>query len=669
MRVSAVSNLGYSCCFVVFLIVATEHTHSSCPSHAAREPSASASACLAQQAMRHSTLCTVLRLAGGSTTTVADIGELQPTEMSLQVRHGGATAHMLFSAVVAGGQLEEIEASWQGHAGMSAPVESAEDLVFLAATILRCDARRSVLWLQAASTSQNAPHDLLSPASPVSRPLYADSATALWQELRDACAAGMALVLTDADADEIVEKKPEYTLADDSRGDVMASMSGPSVQNRQRQQNQVGRAGQLCDMQQVHQLSDHKTLIARGVNPGVAAGRGKQQQMQRDTHMMGVTGKTSEAEAWSASRLKSEAQISSVSSPPSASSPPSTATHPSRLQRLQLTIKHPESNRREQFVIEHFGGQAVGQTQGPHALKALSEHAPVLTCIWLRGKARFNVTCVAELRLYISRVMLLDAHDHGLFRLCGQAPGEAGGMVQISNECHANLLWQLLLQHAKPLPLSTNGVRHACKQGTVLVLARTRKVVRKVEGMARTLDHPTGNDRQKLGSSLAVGRGATGSRTGVRITLGTSALGTSALGTSLSCSAWSCSGAAREDAAQAVGASTERVFEDGTEREFFGFIECAAPSRAVDDTHLTLDQKQCTLEWTQGRLRVELGHDRGVEEMLKLVAPVLGVPANASGQSLSLSLFRSLALSLSCLCLHAFVHMLGCSRVSVEKVD
>jgi len=669
MRVSAVSNLGYSCCLVVFLIVATEHRRSSCPSHAAREPSASASACLVQQAMRHSTLCTVLRLAGGSTTTVADIGELQPTEMSLQVRHGGATAHMLFAAVVAGGQLEEIEASWQGHAGMSAPVESAEDLVFLAATILRCDARRSVLWLQAASTSQNAPHDLLSPASPVSRPLYADSATALWQELRDACAAGMALVLTDADADEIVEKKPEYTLADDSRGDV-ASMSGPSVQNRQRQQNQEGRAGQLCDMQQVHQLSDHKTLIARGVNPGVAAGRGKQQQMQRDTHMTGVTGKTSEAEVWSASRLKTQAHISSVSSPPSASSPPSTATHPSQLQRLQLTIKHPESNRREKFVIEHLGGQAVGQTQGPHARKALSEHAPVLTCIWLRGKARFNVTCVAELRLYISRVMLLDAHDHGLFRLCGQAPGEAGGMVQISSECHANQLWQLLLQHAKPLPLSTNGVRHACKQGTVLVLARTREVARKVEGMARTLDHPTGNDRQTLGSSLAVGRGATGSRTGVRITLGTSALGTS-----VSCSALSCSGAAWEDAAQAVGASTERmfeggrerVFEGGTEREFVGFIECAAPSRAVDDTHLTLHQKQCTLEWTQGRLRVELGHDRGVEEMLKLVAPVLGVPANASGQSLSLSLSRSLALSLSCS--HAFVHMLGSSRVSVEKVE
>ena len=158
----------------------------------------------------------VLRLAGGAPPHglpphevpphAAGAAPEGPVRLDVRSSDGGPTAQMHFRATYDAGQLHEIEAGWVGE-DLSAPVESAEELLFLAASILGCDTRRSALWLArpAGRGGGRGSRDANRQDADAARPLRADSAAALWHQLVSAQAAKRALVVTDADATELVE--------------------------------------------------------------------------------------------------------------------------------------------------------------------------------------------------------------------------------------------------------------------------------------------------------------------------------------------------------------------------------------------------------------------------------------------------------------------------------
>jgi hypothetical protein len=144
----------------------------------------------------------VLRLAGGAPPHAAGAASEGPVRLDVRSSDGGPTAQMHFRAAYDAGQVHEIEAGWVGE-DLSAPVESAEELLFLAASILGCDTRRSALWI--ARPAGRGSRDANRQDADAARPLRADSAAALWHQLVSAQAAKCALVVTDADATELVE--------------------------------------------------------------------------------------------------------------------------------------------------------------------------------------------------------------------------------------------------------------------------------------------------------------------------------------------------------------------------------------------------------------------------------------------------------------------------------
>ena len=168
-----------------------------------------------------------LALAGGGSAAGAEGAFAEePQQVHLHVRdaaRGGAAVQMRFQVAHDDvGQVREVDADWVGQ-DLSAPVESAEDLLFLAASILGRDTRGSALWLAAAAGGDRRG----SPAAgqrDAARPLRADSAAELWRRLVSAHAAKRALVVTDADASELVE--PHRTPAHDegARGAAQESL-------------------------------------------------------------------------------------------------------------------------------------------------------------------------------------------------------------------------------------------------------------------------------------------------------------------------------------------------------------------------------------------------------------------------------------------------------------
>ena len=412
------------------------------------------------------------RLAGG--------GAAAPT-LSLPVRDAasGARSSMQFSARAAeGGELQEVEAAWTG-TELSAPVEGADDLVFLAASILGCDTRRSVLWLAPTSRSARtargrfgaeSQHGALSHSG--ARRLRAETAASLWQQLLSASQAEMALVVTDVDASEPV--------LDDAPGEagtcvVLPRASEPTIRE--------------ADLSVGVPAHGHgHAAVARQGDAGTGAGGSKDEggcdggrrhggtapasfrrQVDRaDADLGREAGALSPARSAAAPQEHEHAHAGQRVPRPSAP-PPAAAAAVAAADRVRLQVESAESGAREEFVLrpqlcslparQPPGSSPAENTEKtPGANKDAGAPAWVLDCVWERGRARFNVSRCADLSLYVARVMRLPPEQYRLFRpgrdgRLGSAGGGGGGggggassLRPIPQTLSPQALWQVLME-------------------------------------------------------------------------------------------------------------------------------------------------------------------------------------------------------------------------------
>lgn len=602
------------------------------------------------------------RLRGGGRTGEGEI-RLQVTDEA-----SGATAYMSFAAVAEQGEVTGCEASWVDH-DMSAPIEAADDLVFLAATILNGDARQSSLWFVP-------PHSQQVDAR-FARALDADTAGLLWHQLLGAHQAAMSLVLCrrhvgHASAHAPLDVDARALAHDNAHGDAyqvqQAAPTAPHLPH---------------SLQHPDQLL-HQTETAQQGLGGHAAARPVAESGAHDVEH------SQDEEEWSSQDLKQSEDVeqdveqasASTSLPSSAPSQPSaphlvqpatlnpgpqrglahqaakqSTREPSRdaegarvqaregaegcttgreqeqgrgeerrLDKLSIYVKHHETGRKERLVLslEALRLQApalpavsLNATCSGHASLRQQEadEEYVLRAVWLRGRARFNITRVADLGLFVARLMHLDAPRCSLFRQAQGSAAHALLLSRIDSHCTGAALWRLLTH-------DLNGPQMA--EVPCLVIgphslgphSPAPQTLGPFQTHAATVSWHASDSRstRTLRLHVPTSTGIRGMRARcVSQQLVRQPLHETPLHIHLAASYSSALPPnAAHKGAGAGGAFSGLVRWDASEEGLLGL------------------NSACTLEWTEGQMRVEVAHDEPIADVLKLVAPVLAVPSNTS---------------------------------------
>jgi len=550
----------------------------------------------------------LLRLAGAGGEDSA--WSARSMLVAIQHRESGTTARMRFTVREERGQLLEVEASWEGH-DLSAPVESAEDLVFLCATILGRDVRTSALWLAIDAP----PPDVGSGAPSQNSRLHADSAAALWRQLSAACRRGMVLVVADADAAELAEWGPPPPPA----GDPSSLREYPEDACARSSQTGGGSPGAAAP----HQTSDlvHlRTATGRGTPPPPppSAPRALDDGSTRIEHEARGGGERGSMEAameavheeeqdGGASGRPARSRPVSLGSPAASSRPAHHAGRPvTRVRKVALKVRHVESGRRQALVLyaSQVGHEALGTVgaQGDAGLEPeIDGHVKVL---WPAGRAAFNLTSVKDLTVFVSRMMRLDPGKQSLFVAATPRPAQHGERRhELPDTMGPLALWRL----------ATNATRGATSALELLLARRGRAE----------------QERHAAGGSLAAG--ASGVPTAQSV-YGRGDASADPLPLALSAPhapphASLAVHLRHTDAPPpVVGADTQAVFR--------GRVTWRAAGKGEN---WALDV-QTRLEWTEGALAVEVRDGFVVEDIVKLVAPVLGVLPENSALVLDLDL-------------------------------
>ena len=384
-----------------------------------------------------------LRLVGAGAAS----GDTASVQMEVEHAASGAAALMRFTAREEGGQLEEVEAAWEGR-NLSAPVECAEDLVFLGATIFGCNARSSALWLAAPcrriSGAEAAESQLPAGSSSGSRRLCADSAARLWQELEAGCRQGRVLVVADAEVDAA-------ELAVDRR---RHAARGPHAQVRE-QPARAQEAGVEDGVLLTHRDARHGR--ARGEQAWSAGSDGGD-----DRPPMAGAVRKAEAGAEAGAGSGSAASLAapdgeneacdvgacSVDADDGEVGASAWAQEGGRARvraeegdcparRLRCKIRHEQTGRWQRLLVEVHApqvsrslsriapGDAVDVDGG---IVGGSDGAGRVRVIWDggkgKGKAAFNLTRLGDLTVFASRLLRLDAGEHAIFLASDASCGE-----------------------------------------------------------------------------------------------------------------------------------------------------------------------------------------------------------------------------------------------------
>jgi hypothetical protein len=379
-----------------------------------------------------------LRLSGGGACEHSSSRKL-----SIEIRNSANrdVAYMQFEQRLEGGELQDVEATWVG-TELSAPVENTEDLTFLASTIFHQDARLSSLWLAKPSGDTTGPLRASS-AAPMGRlPLHAETVGELWEELSTASQAGMVLIVSgDAEVQRRAGEEDEV-----ARGGVVGGAGGEVVEC-------LGEAvgmGAKDGVDEVYACDEERGGRGGAGDVGAQDGGGYAREIGTcvRTEREGRQKKGSEeGEGMQRCGGKDGRQKEGEGEPMD--------PRVDDFQAVKVTILCRDNGSEESFIVRPVrvaigGKEGQGRGERRRELSASSEgrvlkrdgggwdgemgdasaasqgvavgdsaavedpatasatrsekrEELVLDAMWLRGKARFNVTSVADLCLYVSR--------------------------------------------------------------------------------------------------------------------------------------------------------------------------------------------------------------------------------------------------------------------------
>jgi hypothetical protein len=263
---------------------------------------------------------------------------------------------------------------------------------------------------------------------------------------------------------------------------------------------------------------------------------------------------------------------------------------------------------------EGGGGGAGGRGGGSTGEQWL------IDAVWVRGRARFNVTCGGDLTLFAARLMLLAPHTSSLFveQFVSHGNGEASSsssLQELAKTLAGAPLWQLL----------SGEVR---KKGELIIAPSS---MRSPPDALDPRTRPAFTLESKWGSEGMVPKFAY-CQAPILVAVDSTA------------------GRARQGGGGGKVSETRGGAGHGTTPppqgnvdydsvEFVGVVTCQGIA-AMQKSSSSMLHVQCALEWRQGGIKIQVsergdaggGEEGGgpVPDILKLVAPVLSLPANTS---------------------------------------